>query len=414
MKKKIMGICVIMLLISTAIPIINAGNELKNMTNDNKLNDTWYKTYGGDGVDSLKSIDFTDDGGYILSGETQIGESLDAWLMKIDGNGNVLWEITYGDPDGWDGLYPVITTSDGGYLGGGWYYNSSQDKFDALLIKANDDGTISWIFTIGDEGDDEFFGLHEVDDGYLAVGYCSLYSPQENQGFIAKISFDGDLLWHKNLERDGYIGELDSIIDANDGNGYILSGGFYNSLTPPQGRLLKIDYEGNIIWDKSYGKSFTWEWCVTVKNTFDNNYILAGGAKGGLLSLIWGPDIWLMKVDNSGSLIWEKFQGLPILKDYSMCVEPISDGGYVYTGHILGLGGLGLGPFGLWSKAILVKKDADGETLWSKLLPSSGHGMTVKETDDGFILCGFQGGDKGLSSEYGWVIKTDENGNFDK
>jgi len=413
-KKKIIGIFVIMLLISTAIPVINAGSHVKNMTKNYNQNSTWYKKYGGNGVDSLKSIDFTEDGGYILSGETQIGESLDAWLLKIDENGNVLWEITYGDPDGWDGLYPVIASSDGGYISAGWYYNSTQGKFDALLIKANDAGDVSWIFTLGGEGDDEFFGLHETDDGYLAVGYCSLYSPLENQGFIAKISFDGDLLWHKNLEREGYVGELDSIIDANDGNGYILSGGFYSSAEPPQGRLLKIDSEGNILWDKSYGKSLMWDWCVKVKNTLDNNYILAGGANGGPLGLLWGPDIWIMKVDNSGTFIWEKFQGMPIFKDYSMCVEPTSDGKYVYTGHILGFGGLEFGPFGSWSKPILVKTDANGKTLWQKLLPASGHGMTVKETDDGFILCGFHKGDKGLSSEYGWVIKTDKDGNFEK
>ena len=223
--KKMFVVFVLMLLIATSIPIsggiISLSSEKTDMVN--MTNGGWYKTYGGDGFDSLKGIDFTNDGGYILSGETQIGESLDAWLLKIDGAGNVLWEFTYGNPRGWDGLFPVIATTDNAYITAGWYYNTTQDKFDALLIKINDNGDLSWIFTIGGEGDDEFFGIHETDDGYLAVGYSSLYYPKILQSFIVKVDFDGNILWHKNLEREGYSGELDSIIDANDGGGYILS-----------------------------------------------------------------------------------------------------------------------------------------------------------------------------------------------
>ena len=172
-----------------------------------------------------------------------------------------------------------------------------------------------------------------------------------------------------------------------------------------------MDYDGNILWDKSYGEKLSYDWCLIVENTFDNNYIITGATNGGFLGLgIWGTDIWIMKVDNLGSIIWQKHKGLPYFKDYSMSIKSTRDGGYVYTGHIFGLGLMGDPAFGSWSKPILVKTDSEGNILWQKILQDNGHSMTIRETDDGFILCGFQKGDKGLSSDYGWVLKTDKNG----
>ncbi len=416
MKIKIVGILVMMLLIGTILPISAQikTNEVEKYDYTNSLNGGWFKTYGGEGIDSFKGLDFTPDGGYILSGETQIDEFRDAWLVKINKTGDVLWETTYGNPDGWDGLYPVKTTSDGDYISGGWYYNSTQEQLDALLIKTNETGEIIWVFTLGGDGDDEFFGLHEGVDGYLAVGYSSLYTSSGKDGFIAKVDFDGNLLWHKNLEKEGCSGQLTSIINANDGNGYIISGGYYSISAPPQGRILKIDEDGNIVWDQSYGRKLLWEWCTTITNTLDNNYIIVGASHGGTFGFgFLGSDIWLMKVDNNGSLIWEQNHGIPLLKDYSLCVQPTSDGGYIFTGHTFGIGGFGDATFGSWNKIWLVKTDSYGNISWDKRFSGTGHGRTVREIDDGYILCGFHRGDHGHHSEYGFVIKTDENGNID-
>jgi hypothetical protein len=413
--KKIIGIFIMMLLITTILPISAKFNtvDLEIKVKSNNVNSGWYKTYGGDGLDCFKGLDLTNDGGYILAGETEIEGSKEAWLVKTDSDGNVLWELTYGTTNGRDALWPVKTTSDGGYICGGWFYNITQETWDGLLIKVDENGNILWVNTYGGDGNDQFYALLEVDDGYFAVGRSSSYTPGKNNGFIMKTDFYGNMIWVKALEKEGYSGEVDGITVANEGDGYIISGGHYSETEPTQGRLLKIDEEGNILWDKSYGSDSRFDWCISVTKTSDENYIVAGGTNGGPYGQgKWGPDIWILKLDNEGNIIWDIQYGIPIFKDYSLCVEPTSDGGFIFTGHTFGIGGIGDATHAPWSKICLVKTDSEGTIEWAKRMPKTGHGRTVQEINDGYIICGFEGPGHGTGSEYGILIKTDENGNI--
>jgi len=415
MKKKIIGICVLTLLIGTVIPLSaqNITSDYEKYVQPALLSGGFFNKYGGSGTDAFKEVDLTHDGCYIAVGETQVGDTRDAWMVKIDSVGEVIWEITHGTSAGWDGLFPVITTSDGGYLGGGWFYNSSQEDFDALLIKTNEDGEVSWIETYGGEGRDEFFGLLETGNGYFCVGISFSFSDSKN-GYLAKVDFDGNLIWQKIFEKEGFITELDEIIVSNENDGYILCGGYSNPTYPPQGWILKIDEEGNVIWDNSFGKPLLFDWCTTIANTNDDCYIVAGGTRGGTLALGFiGTDIWLMKVDNEGNMLWEKNHGVPLLKDYSLSVQPTSDGGFVFTGHTIGIGGFGDAAFAAWSKIWLVKTDQNGDINWSKRMAGNGHGRCVKVLpDDGFLISGYEGEGHASNSEYAIMIRTDQNGDI--
>jgi hypothetical protein len=404
-----------MLLIGTALPITAQlkNIEVNNENETKKLNGGWYKTYGGPGLDCFKGLDLTNEGGYILAGETEVEGSKDAWVVKTDSDGNVIWELTYGTPNGRDAFWPVKTTSDGGYICGGWFYNITQETNDALLVKLDENGFISWIKIYGGEGDDQFYALIEVEDGFLAVGMSSSLDLETYDGFIMKTDFNGNLIWLKYLEKEGYYGEVDDITVANENDGYIISGGHYSDSEPPQGRLLKIDKEGNILWDKSYGEDMLFDWFISVENTLDDNYIVAGGTKGGPFGQgKFGPDIWIIKLDNDGNIIWDLQYGYPILKDYSLCVKPTIDGGYIFTGHVFGFGGIGDATHAPWSKICLVKTDSHGNIEWTKRMPDTGHGRTVCELDDGYIICGFEGPGHGTGSEHGILIKTDKDGNI--
>jgi hypothetical protein len=387
--------------------ITNEKGEMQNTSNN-----AWYKTYGGDSVDSFKGLQLTTDGNYILSGETEIDGTRDAWIVKVDTNGDVMWEITYGTSNGWDGLWPIIETSDGGYLAGGWFYNITQENKDALLIKVDENGDIIWTNTYGGSGEDEFYGIQETVDGYIVAGKSASYSSSMLDGYIVKIDFEGNLNWSKTYEKEGCSGEFNFIANANEGDGYVIAGGYWNpSSYPLQGRLLKIDHDGNVIWDKSYGKQLLCDYIPAVTNTPDNNYIIAGFVGAGTLGLgLLGSDGLLLKVDNDGDTLWSKRYGIPFLKDYLICVEPTNDGGFILTGHTLGFGNLGEPAFAAWSKIWLVKTDENGDIIWQKRMPGNGHCRTVREINDGFILCGYQGEGHASTSEHAVLIKTDVNG----
>ena len=100
---------------------------------DNSGNKQWDKTYGGSDFDYFKSMINTTDGGYLIGGYTQSGISgdksdpvrgfYDYWIVKIDSDGNKVWDKTFGGGN-LDELTSMVTTTDNGYMLGGDLYSS--------------------------------------------------------------------------------------------------------------------------------------------------------------------------------------------------------------------------------------------------------------------------------------------------
>lgn len=136
---------------------------------DQNGNIQWQKTIGGNRLDVLRSIKQTDDGGYIVAGSSYSGVSgektepsrginatLDYWILKLDANGAIQWQKTYGG-DNYDEVWSVIQTSDSGYLVGGFSAsNANYDKTencrgnaDYWVLKLDASGAIQWQRTLG-------------------------------------------------------------------------------------------------------------------------------------------------------------------------------------------------------------------------------------------------------------------------
>ena len=102
----------------------------------------WQKTYGGSYDDEAYAITPTKDGGYIVAGYTSsFGNGGDVYLIKIDKNGNKIWQKTYGGSD-LDEADAITPTEDGGYIVAGWTYSFGNGKKDVYLIKLDKNGNI--------------------------------------------------------------------------------------------------------------------------------------------------------------------------------------------------------------------------------------------------------------------------------
>jgi len=192
-----------------------------------------------------------------------------------------------------------------------------------------------------------------------------------------------------------------SVQQTSDG-GYILAG-----LTSSFGAgsddifLIKTDANGNIIWAKTYGGT-SGDWASSVQQTSDGGYILAGS------TYTFGAgnyDAFLIKTDANGNVQWAKTYG-GTDDDYAFSVQQTSDGGYIVVG---GTSSFGAG----WGNIFLIKTDANGNVQWAKTYGgTSGDGAySVQQTSDGgYILTGWT-----LSFGAGLadiiLIKTDANGN---
>ena len=103
----------------------------------------WSRTYGGTRWDYARAIVPTFDGGYVVAGYTaSFGAGADdAWVLKLDGSGNVVWQKTYGGSYA-DWAYAIAPTFDGGYVVAGSTWSFGAGSYDAWVLKLEADGTV--------------------------------------------------------------------------------------------------------------------------------------------------------------------------------------------------------------------------------------------------------------------------------
>ena len=139
----------------------------------------WSKSYGGNGSESGRKIIETNDNCYLIVGSSDSfgsGDN-DAYLIKIDSQGNQLWSETYGGGGTDHGRF-VMQTVDQGYIISGYSDSIGEsNNFDFWLFKVDPLGVIEWQRSYNSDGNDRAFsGMQTLDGGYAIAGYGSLNS----------------------------------------------------------------------------------------------------------------------------------------------------------------------------------------------------------------------------------------------
>jgi hypothetical protein len=262
---------------------------IKTDINGNKL---WEKTYGSeDTVDCGLSFKETADGGYLIIGSWNTGFFGDAWLIKTDSNGNMIWDRTFGGADLEYG-YSVLQTNDLGFIFTCLTYSYGAGDCDAWLIKTDSDGNMIWNRTFGGEGFDDCYSLIASDDGgYTLVGATDSYD-SNGDVWLVKTDDEGYEQWNKTYGGN----EMDCgtfLHQTNDG-GYIILGGTESFGAGDEDfYLIRTDSFGNIKWDKTFG-GINYDKGWNVWQTMDGGYILSG------LTYSYGAgesDVWLIKIE---------------------------------------------------------------------------------------------------------------------
>jgi hypothetical protein len=159
----------------------------------------WEKSYGGDQLDEAQAISKTEDGNFIIVGDTrssnldvsQNSGAADLWVVKINPDGLLIWEKTLGGLS-FDAARSVSITQDNGFLISGSSRSSNGDitdnkgQNDALILKLTTDGNLEWQKTIGGSEVDFFYDAVELSDKtILAVGETASSNEDilENKGF---------------------------------------------------------------------------------------------------------------------------------------------------------------------------------------------------------------------------------------
>ncbi|MFZ2899986.1 MAG: PKD domain-containing protein [Saprospiraceae bacterium] len=363
---------------------------------------SFFQSFGGLEDDDGQEVLQTEDGGYIVVGNTSsegAGEN-DVYLIKTDSFGVLKWKKTYGG-GGFDNGYSVQQTSDFGYIITGSTYSYGAGGADVYLIKTNSAGGVVWEKTYGSSTFHErgYSIRQTLDGGFVVVGYRS---SGNDDVYLLKISVSGELIWEKtfggSLYDYGY-----SIKESTDG-GFIIAG---STRSEGAGKedvyLIKTNGAGILEWKKTYG-GLDSDSGHSVQQTTDGGYVIVGysSSEGAGES-----DMYLIKTNGAGILEWKKTYGGPD-SDSGYSVQQTTDGGYVIVGYS---SSEGAGE----SDVYLIKTNGAGILEWKKTYggPDSDSGYSVQQTTDGgYIIVGavYNGGPR-MSDVY--LIKTNKDGNVE-
>ncbi|MFC0603587.1 hypothetical protein ACFFGA_03410 [Winogradskyella pulchriflava] len=325
----------------------------------------WQKTYGGSADDRGSSIIQTLDGGYAILGYSFSDDGdvfnnaglQDFWLAKLNTNGNILWQKSFGY-QGADSGISVIQTNDQGYLitgildvtASGGEGNSSRTANrhaggNYWAIKLNPSGELMWSRYFGGNFTDTPNGIVETEDnGFIIVGSSDSDDTDisANIGtydfWVIRISTTGDLVWEKSFG-GSQIDEARAIVKTEDGN-YLIAGDTRSNdinVTSNKGAadlwLIKITPNGNLLWEKTIGGT-NFDVSRAMVKSQNSGFILSGSSRSNDIDVDENKgqnDAWILKVDTSGNLIWETTIGGSNI-DFSYGVAELNDGSIIAVG----------------------------------------------------------------------------------
>ncbi len=372
----------------------------------------WDLRYGGDTRDTDVNTIRTSDGGFLLTGSSLSGISGnkttpnqgddDWWVLKLDGSGNIVWDFNFGGTaeDGFEA--GATETSDGNFVLAGRtrsgatadITSASFGRNDILVVKIDrNGGGVIWQTRAGGNSDDVAFDVVETSDGSIVVGGYTVStnipgnpSMGSLDAYLVKLDANGNLLWQKTYGGSGFE-SVDELLP--DSNGGVVAGSYSASTDLSVSNkgsfdfwLFQADANGNQLWENTYGGSGL-DATRALTATPDGGYLLGGQSNSG----IGGDktqdgqgldDMWLVKTNATGDLLWEKSFGGDGY-DWAQSIYSLSDGSFVFGGFSNSTASGDRtsdninGSLDVW----FLKADADGNEIWQ--------GIFGGTSDDGVV-----------------------------
>jgi hypothetical protein len=251
-------------------------------------------------------------------------------------------------------------------------------------------GEIDWVKTLGGTEEDTAQDITmTADGGYAIVGYTK--------------SINGDIIDNPSEQNNYWVARL----NAN----------------------------GNLLWSKTYGGTAD-DRGEAIKATADGGFIITGYSRSADEDVSQNNgfyDQWIVKLDASGTIQWEKSFGFSG-SDQAFDIIQTSDGGYFTTGFLDITASGGQGSFGKPSgtntgfippkhgvgEYWCHKLDANGDIVWSRYFGGTDNDRsyaTLETNDNHFILAGSsESDDFDVTNSQGsydfWVVKLSNTGDL--
>jgi len=392
----------------------------------NNMQISWQACYGTEWPDEAKSIVATEDG-YLIFGEVYYDITMggngdqDILIYRVDSTGNMMWSKTYG---GSGAEYPndIIADNQGNFYFGTLSYSDdgnvqsgNHGEADRWIVKIDGEGNIIWEHSYGGSGREYggyvkllkngnilTYGATTSSDGDVPVNYGYL------DDWLMIITPEGEIVQSRVYGNMGQNNIFD-IVETRDGGFF-----FATKAEEVQGMVqgthhgsgdvwaVKLTLEMEIEWQKLYGGS-GYDYGNRGVLELEDGYIFLGltesddGDVSGLHPNEDNyPDIWVVRIDTIGNIMWQKCLGGSSY-DYSMAgLYPTQDGGFMVVAETTSEDGdvegfhhyywMGLPSYDIW----MTKLSAEGELEWSQCYGSYVQDRpaynVIQKDDDNWII----------------------------
>lgn len=340
---------------------------------------------GGAGCDVVDKISLTQDGGYILVGESsqQNNNNSDAWIAKLSSAFEIEWEWKQGT-QGRDRLNDFVILTDGSIVVAGNTTRANSDgKFKEPVpwaIKLDENGKEIWSKQYSMNKTASIRGLSKTDDGgFVFVGYSRDMKDLDFNSWLGKIAGDGTMLWQESLslKRGDY---LHKTIPQGDGT-FMAVGSWSESKTSAHALMVTFAEDGKQILPHIYPKEGKQEIRSIIKDS--SGLAFAGASDLGDEN---GRQLWLLKIQGIHeqwrvSKIYDKSYG-HAGKDGLRNILVLDDGGYLLAGWIDQTTKNHVG------KGYLLNVGPAGNQRWEKVITTNGNNRITNLFNDenGFLI----------------------------
>lgn len=398
----------------------------------------WQKCLGGTSNEYGQAVCNSPDGGLVIAGYSTSADGdiigahtgSEAWVVKLAHDGSIDWQRPFGGSLA-DEAYAIRPTADGGYIVAGASTSTNGDATinqggqDAWVLKLSGAGLLEWQRSLGGSGNDVAYAVAQATDGNYLIAVKSASNDgdvTDNHGgtdnWLVKLDASGSIVWQKCLGGSG--SEIPYAMEqANDGS-VVLAGTTTSADGDVVGShgmddmwVVKLDAAGTLLWQKCLGGS-NQDRALSIALTSDGGCVVGGSSSSddGDVTGVHAPpsqDMWIVKLDDAGNMEWQKALG-GSQSDQALSVYQLADGSYIVGGYATSADGDIIGHIGsvdMW----IVRLDPSGNLGWQNSFGSSSNNewcrsMAIAE-DGGFFLAGH------TQSNSGQVIGNHGNGTND-
>lgn len=298
-------------------------------------------------------------------------------IYKLNYSGDTIWIKAYGASGIHGFTFPskIIETPEKNLLiiGGLWPSISINSMY---LLMIDTLGSIIWETTLFIPNTEELCGVSIAitpDNNYVATGRYWDNVTNNNNIIVAKIDLHGNFIWYKTF--DYFHDHAAEVIIKSDIEYLICGTTDFNMVgDSAYGSIFAVDSSGNILWNKWYGNSGTNRF-LAAKKLFDSTLVLTGYS----LDTISGyEDMWIVKTDLSGNLIWEKVFQWPF-REMIQSVEECGSNIYL-------AGGIESISHPHWSRGFMAELDSNGNLIWTKEYPNCTGLHEITIDNDNYIV----------------------------